>query len=152
MLCPFCGHPDQKVLESRDARDGEAIRRRRECLSCEKRFTTFEVYERPRLFLVKRDGSRQEFNRDKVLSSMVLACGKRPVSVSVLQDAVSQIERELFAIGEEEVPSTMIGEKVMKALKGIDTVAYVRYASVYREFSSASDFSRVLQGVRSVPK
>lgn len=150
MNCPYCGYPDQKVLESRDAREGEAIRRRRECLSCERRFTTFETFERPRLFVVKRDGTRQEFSRDKLLNSMVLACGKRPVSVEGLQNTLAQIERDLFQEWEEEVPSTEIGDRVMEALKQIDSVAFVRYASVYQEFDCAEDFLRVFKKRRSV--
>lgn len=150
MNCPYCGYPDQKVLESRDAREAEAIRRRRECLKCERRFTTFETYERPRLFVVKRDGSRQEFSRDKLLTSMVLACGKRPVPVEALHSGVAQIERNLYHEWEDEVPSTAIGERVMDVLKDIDPVAYIRFASVYREFESADDFSRFFGTKRNV--
>lgn len=149
MICPFCSHPDQKVLDSRDAREGQSIRRRRECIECGRRFTTFETYERPRLFLVKRDGTRQEFSSEKVLNSMLLACGKRPVPVERLRDAASQIERDLFQEFEDEVPSTEVGERVMRALREIDTVAYVRFASVYQEFESLSDFSSILKRCRT---
>ncbi len=145
MICPFCSYPDQKVLDSREAREGQSIRRRRECLQCGRRFTTFETYERARLFVVKRDGTRQEFAMDKVLSSMLLACGKRPVPVDTLREAASQIERDLFQEHEDEVPSTEIGERVMRVLREIDTVAYVRFASVYQEFESLSDFSSILK-------
>ncbi|HVL40358.1 MAG TPA: ATP cone domain-containing protein, partial [Fimbriimonadaceae bacterium] len=96
MKCPYCGHEDQKVLDSRPARDGEAIRRRRECLGCERRFTTFEAPERPRLYVVKRDGTREEFNREKVLGSMLIACGKRPVPVETVREAAEFIERDVF--------------------------------------------------------
>ncbi len=144
MHCPYCGYPDQKVLESRVARDGEAIRRRRECLACERRFTTFETPERPRLFIVKRDKSRQEFSRDKALNSMVIACGKRPVALEVLRNAAQDIERDLFQEYEEEVPSSVVGERVMAALAKIDTVAYVRFASVYQKFENLGDFMRIV--------
>ncbi|MEQ1822041.1 MAG: transcriptional regulator NrdR [Fimbriimonadaceae bacterium] len=144
MHCPYCGYPDQKVLESRVARDGEAIRRRRECLACERRFTTFETPERPRLFIVKRDKSRQEFSRDKALNSMVIACGKRPVALEVLRNAAQDIERDLFQEYEEEVPSSIVGERVMAALAKIDTVAYVRFASVYQKFENLGDFMRIV--------
>src|SRR5688572_15029920 len=118
MRCPFCGHEDQKVLDSRPARDGEAIRRRRECIGCGRRFTTFEAPELPRLFVVKRRGDREEFSRDKVLSSMLTACGKRPVAFEVVREAAERIERDIFQEFEDEVPSTEIGERVMRELKG----------------------------------
>jgi len=145
MVCPFCSFPDQKVLDSRDAREGQAIRRRRECIGCGRRFTTFESYERPRLFVVKRDGTRQEFSFDKVLNSMILACGKRPVPVEMLRNTATGIERDLLQEYDDEVPSTEIGERVMKSLRQIDTVAYVRFASVYQEFESLSDFGAILK-------
>lgn len=144
MRCPFCGYIDQKVLDSRPARDGDAIRRRRECLSCGRRFTTFEGPERPRLFVVKRGGAREEFSRDKCLSSMLIACRKRPVSIEVLKQATERIERDLFQEFEEEVPTSAIGQRVMDELSQVDTVAYIRFASVYREFQSIADFHQVL--------
>ena len=147
MQCPFCGYIDQKVLDSRPARDGEAIRRRRECLSCGRRFTTFEEPERPRLFVIKRGGSRQEFNRDKVLSSMLLACHKRPIDVETLRDASERVERDLFQEFDEEVPSTAIGQRVMQQLLNVDPVAYVRFASVYREFTTIEDFKEIVDSV-----
>jgi transcriptional repressor NrdR len=145
MKCPFCGFIDQKVLDSRPAREGEAIRRRRECMGCERRFTTFEAPELPRLFVVKRRGDREEFAREKVLSSMLTACGKRPVAFEVVRDAAERIERDVFQEFEEEVPSTQIGERVMRELMAIDTVAYVRFASVYREFATLEDFSKIVE-------
>ncbi len=148
VICPFCSHPDQRVLDSRVARDGQAIRRRRECINCERRFTTFEIYERPRLFVVKRDGTRQEFAPEKLLNSMLLACGKRPVAVERLREAVSNLEKGLYEEFDDEVPSTVIGERVMRVLREIDTVAYVRFASVYQEFESVSDFSSILKRCR----
>ena len=147
MQCPFCGYIDQKVLDSRPARDGEAIRRRRECMGCGRRFTTFEEPERPRLFVIKRGGSRQEFSRDKVLSSMQLACHKRPIHVEALRDASERVERDLFQEFEEEVPSTAIGQRVLQELQAIDTVAYIRFASVYREFNTIEDFKEIVDSV-----
>lgn len=151
MKCPFCGFADQKVLDSRPARDSEAIRRRRECIGCGRRFTTFEAPELPRLFVVKRRGDREEFSRDKILSSMLTACGKRPVPFDVVRDAAERIERDLFQEFEDEVPSTEIGERVMRALKGIDGVAYIRFASVYREFATLEDFARIVESFGESP-
>jgi transcriptional repressor NrdR len=147
MRCPFCGFIDQKVLDSRPAREGEAIRRRRECLGCGRRFTTFEEPERPRLFVVKRGGAREEFSRDKCLSSMLIACRKRPISVEELRAAVERIERDLFQEFEDEVPTKAIGEKVMRELHAIDTVAYIRFASVYREFDTIEDFASMVDEI-----
>jgi len=144
MHCPYCGHPEQKVLDSRPAREGDAIRRRRECESCGRRFTTFEEPERPRLFVVKRDGSRVEFSREKVLAGMLVACHKRRVPIEVLREAAELIERDVFQEFVDEVPSTAIGEKVIESLRKIDTVAYVRFASVYREFQTVSDFKEIV--------
>ena len=153
MKCPFCGFVDQKVLDSRPAREGEAIRRRRECIGCGRRFTTFEAPELPRLFVVKRRGDREEFSREKVLGSMLTACGKRPVGFDVVRDAAERIERDVFQEFEDEVRSTDIGERVMRELMTIDSIAYVRYASVYREFATISDFRNIVDafgGVSSV--
>lgn len=151
MQCPYCGHSEQKVLDSRPAREGEAIRRRRECMLCGRRFTTFEEFERPRLFVVKRDGSRAEFSREKVLSGMLVACHKRPVPIEVLKEAVAHIERDLIQEFEDEVPTTEIGERVVEALRKIDTVAFVRFASVYREFQTVSDFREIVESCREEP-
>jgi transcriptional repressor NrdR len=150
--CPFCGFIDQKVLDSRPARDGEAIRRRRECIGCGRRFTTFEEPETPRLFVVKRNGSREEFARDKVLRSMLVACRKRRIPIEDLKEAVERIERDLHHRFEEEIPAKEIGEKVLTELAHIDTVAYVRFASVYREFETVADFEGVLNEMRSVSR
>src|SRR5580658_7979302 len=136
MHCPFCGFEDQRVLDSRPARDGEAIRRRRECLNCDRRFTTFEAPERPRLLVVKRDGSRVDFSKDKVLHSMLIASRKRPVPADVLRSAVDRVERGLFDSFDDEVPTSAIGHRVMQELAEIDVVAYVRFASVYQEFET----------------
>ena len=151
MHCPYCGHPEQKVLDSRPAREGEAIRRRRECESCGRRFTTFEEPEKPRLFVVKRDGSRVEFSREKVLAGMLVACHKRKVPVEVLREAAELIERDAFQEFVDEVPSTEIGERVIEALRKIDTVAYVRFASVYREFETVSDFREIVESCHDEP-
>ena len=148
MRCPYCGFADQKVLDSRPGTDGESIRRRRECVRCSRRFTTFERFERPRLFAVKRDGSREEFDRNKIFESMRVACGKRPVSVETLRHAVSQVEKDLFQEFEDEVPTQEIGNRVMRELAAIDTVGYVRFASVYREFESVDDFAEMVGQVQ----
>jgi len=148
MRCPFCGFEDQKVLDSRPAKEGLAIRRRRECMACSRRFTTFEEPERPRLFVVKRNGIREEFNKEKVFESMRIACRKRPVSMDTLRSAAERIERDLFQEFEDETRSIAIGEQVMKELRQIDTVAYVRFASVYREFETVTDFTSLVDAVR----
>jgi transcriptional repressor NrdR len=145
--CPFCGYIDQKVLDSRPAREGDAIRRRRECMGCGRRFTTFEEPERPRLFVIKRGGGRVDFSRDKVLNSMLLACRKRRVPIEELHAAAERIERDLLQEMDEEVSSNEIGERVMQALEKIDTVAYVRFASVYRDFETVQDFREILEQV-----
>lgn len=147
MRCPFCGHIDQRVLDSRPALEGDAIRRRRECARCGRRFTTFERAERPRLFVVKRDGTREEFSRDKVLNSMLIACRKRRVPIEDLRDAVEHLERDLFQDADEEVTTHCVGEKVLEKLLAIDPVAYVRFASVYREFETIEDFKHIVESV-----
>ena len=148
MRCPFCGFIDQKVLESRAAREGEAIRRRRECLACGRRFTTFEEPEKPRLFVVKRDGTREEFDREKLVKSMRLACRKRPVTTDSLMAATGRIENNLIQEFEDEVQSVAVGEAVMRELLEIDTVAYIRFASVYKEFATVSDFTRMVESMQ----
>ena len=140
MKCPFCGHADSKVIDSRPTDEGERIRRRRECLSCEKRFTTYEVVETTPLMVIKRDGSREAFDRAKLLSGMLKSCEKRPVSLSTLESAVGEIETTLQNSLEREVSSTEIGELAMEKLKNIDQVAYVRFASVYRQFKDINSF------------
>ncbi|MBP1558320.1 MAG: transcriptional regulator NrdR [Oscillospiraceae bacterium] len=140
MKCPFCGHADSKVIDSRPTDEGERIRRRRECLSCEKRFTTYEVVETTPLMVIKRDGSREAFDRAKLLSGMLKSCEKRPVSLSTLETAVGEIETTLQNSLEREVSSTEIGELAMEKLKNIDQVAYVRFASVYRQFKDINSF------------
>lgn len=148
MHCPFCGHADQKVLDSRPCVDGEAIRRRRECTECGRRFTTFERPERPRMFVIKRNGSREEFSRDKVFDSMRVACRKRPVSVETLRGLSERIERDVYQDFEDEVASREVGLRVLRELAPVDNVAYVRFASVYREFETVLDFAHLIEEVQ----
>ena len=138
MKCPFCGYLDSKVVDSRPAEDGASIRRRRECLSCHKRFTTFEVMETLPVVVIKKDGSRQSFDRSKLLNGMIRACEKRPVPFETLEKIVDEIEQILQNEMNREVPSEQIGEMVMDRLKDVDEVAYVRFASVYRQFKDIS--------------
>ena len=140
MKCPFCGYLDSKVVDSRPAEDGASIRRRRECLSCRKRFTTFEVMETLPVVVIKKDGSRQSFDRSKLLNGMIRACEKRPVSFETLEKIVDEIEQILQNEMNRAVPSEKIGEMVMDRLKDVDEVAYVRFASVYRQFKDISTF------------
>ncbi len=140
MKCPFCGYLDSKVVDSRPAEDGASIRRRRECLSCHKRFTTFEVMETLPVVVIKKDGSRQSFDRSKLLNGMIRACEKRPVPFETLEKIVAEIEQILQNEMNREVPSEQIGEMVMDRLKEVDEVAYVRFASVYRQFKDISTF------------
>lgn len=150
MKCPFCGFNDSRVLDSRPAEDGNSIRRRRECANCGKRFTTYERLDELPLMVVKKDGRREPFNRQKLLSGIAKACQKRPVSMDKLEAAVSAIERELRNTAENEVKSGDIGESVMKFLRGLDEVAYVRFASVYREFHDARSFVREIEKLMGV--
>ena len=145
MKCPYCGAIDSKVIDSRPTEDGEKIRRRRECLSCKKRFTTYEIVETVPLMVVKRDHSREAFDRQKLLNGMLRACEKRPVSYQQLDAAVSNIEQTLLNSYDREVTSMYIGELAMEQLKRIDDVAYVRFASVYRQFSDVNTFMEELK-------
>lgn len=140
MKCPFCSHLESKVVDSRPADEGASIRRRRECLACRKRFTTYETMESLPLMVVKKDGSRQSFDRNKVMAGMIRACEKRPVAYSTLENITNEIESILQNNMEREVSSTEIGELVMERLKGVDEVAYVRFASVYRQFKDINTF------------
>ena len=140
MRCSFCGYPDSKVLDSRPAEDGRSIRRRRECLSCGKRFTTYERVEETNLLVVKRNGNREIFDKSKILAGLVRACDKRPVPAQVLEQLVADIEKELKNSAEREVPGRGIGEMVMERLRAVDDVAYVRFASVYRKFEDVETF------------
>ncbi|NML45130.1 transcriptional repressor NrdR [Ramlibacter sp. G-1-2-2] len=148
MKCPFCGHADTQVVETRMAEDGGFIRRRRQCAHCEKRFTT---YERPDVTfpaIVKKDGRRIEYDREKLLGSMKLALRKRPVSTEQIDGAVERIEEKLLNMGVREIPSSRLGEHVMRELKKLDKVAYVRFASVYRSFEDVDEFKHVVDEIR----
>ena len=144
MKCPFCGHQEDKVVDSRASSDG-AIRRRRECLSCGKRFTTYERVEEQRLMVIKKDGRREPFDRQKLLGGLIRACEKRPVGMDQLEQLADEIEQDLSRSFEREIPSREIGERVMKRLHSLDPIAYVRFASVYREFKDAEQFVRELK-------
>lgn len=148
MKCNECQATDTKVIESRDVADGEAIRRRRACLSCSNRFTTYERLERPQIVVVKNDGVRELFNRDKLLAGLLRASEKTTLSTIELERLVSDIERELHACGEPEVRTAKIGDMVMQRLRGLDEVAYVRFASVYRRFTDIAGFERQLNELR----
>lgn len=140
MKCPFCSHLESKVVDSRPSDEGVSIRRRRECLECHKRFTTYETMESLPLVVIKRDGSRQTFDKSKLLNGMLRACEKRPVSFETLENIAVEIEQNLQNKMEREISSVEIGEQVMKKLKEVDEVAYVRFASVYRQFKDISTF------------
>lgn len=140
MKCPTCGHPDSKVLDSRPSADGTSIRRRRECLACQKRFTTFETIECVTFMVVKKDKTRESFDRMKILNGIVRACQKRPVTMLQMETAVNDIEQTLQGYMRSEISSTEIGELVMEKLKELDEVAYVRFASVYRQFKDITTF------------
>ena len=140
MKCPFCENPDTKVIDSRQTDDGHAIRRRRECENCKKRFTTYEKVEEMILMVIKKDGSREAFDRNKIYSGIVKACEKRPVPVAKIEEVVDEIERGLNNMMEKEVESAFIGELIMEKLRDLDEVAYVRFASVYRQFTDINTF------------
>jgi transcriptional repressor NrdR len=140
MRCPFCGNLEDRVIDSRMSKEGDVIRRRRECLKCERRFTSYERIEEVLPMVVKKDSRREPFERNKILSGLKKACEKRPIPIEKLEEIVTQIELKLLASGEKEVPSEWIGEEVMNALREIDNVAYVRFASVYREFEDVNEF------------
>ena len=147
MRCPYCEHDDTQVIDSRVTDDGDSVRRRRRCMACDKRFTT---YERPELAMpsvVKKDGSRVDYDSAKLRASMMLALRKRPVSVDQVDAAIERIEEKLLASGAREVPSTRLGELVMRELKRIDKVAYVRFASVYRSFEDVDEFQKLIKGI-----
>ena len=147
LICPTCRKSETRVVDSRD--DETVVRRRRECLDprCKHRFTTYERMEAPRLYVVKKDGRREQYSREKVLSGLRRACEKRPISDSQLESTAADVERELFARGESEVPATLVGEKLMEALKALDPVAYIRFASVYRSFRDVESFREELSAL-----
>ncbi len=144
MKCPYCGYSESKVIDSRPTDDGNSIRRRRECLSCSKRFTTYEIMETVPIVVVKKDGKRESFDKSKMIHGMVRACEKRPVKLETLEKAADEIEQKLLSSLDKEVEASYIGNLVMEKLKDIDEVAYVRFASVYRQFKDISTFMEEL--------
>jgi len=143
MKCPFCGYGESTVLETRDTENG--IRRRRQCLKCGKRFTTYERIEHSPLIVIKKNGTREQFDKEKLRRGIIKACEKRPISIEQINRMIDEIESELYSRGEQEVKSKKIGELVMKRLKRLDKVAYIRFASVYREFRDLEDFEKELK-------
>ena len=151
MRCPFCGHLQDRVVDSREAQDGQATRRRRECLGCARRFTTYERVEESLPALVKKDGRRESFDRRKVLEGMRRACQKRPVSQERIDEMATRVERRLQELGEREVRASAVGELVMELLRAEDPVAYVRFASVYRDFRDVGEFTAAVEGLKEKP-
>ncbi|MGF0039324.1 transcriptional regulator NrdR [Peptoniphilaceae bacterium SGI.131] len=149
MRCPYCGFHDSKVIDSRPTEDNEAVRRRRECLRCDKRFTTYERVEDQEVMVIKKDNTREPFQRTKLLNGMIKSCEKRPVSIDMLEKAVDEIETELNHLNQKEVTSAYIGDMIMEKLKKIDKVAYVRFASVYREFEDVQTFYEEIKNLKT---
>jgi len=147
MRCPFCGHLEDKVVDSRESKEGEAIRRRRQCLRCEKRFTTYERIDEVPYMVIKKDGRREKFDRQKVLAGLLKACEKRPVSMGKLSEMVDRVEAAVTDTPDREITTTEIGEMLMEALKEIDKIAYVRFASVYRDFQDEQAFFNELKSL-----
>ncbi len=140
MKCPFCNAADTKVIDSRPTDDNSSIRRRRQCETCGKRFTTYEKLESLPLMVIKKDGTREAYNRDKIVQGIIRSCHKRPVSAEAINDMINGVEAQIYSMEEREIPTSVIGEMVMEKLKDIDQVAYVRFASVYREFKDVNTF------------
>jgi transcriptional repressor NrdR len=149
MKCPYCGEIDNRVIDSRLSKDGTVIRRRRECIICTRRFTTYEHIEDIPIMIIKKDGRREVFSRDKVRSGMKRACEKRNISIHVIEEFLDDLDRDLRETGEKEIPSSEVGEKIMAKLHELDDVAYVRFASVYREFKDVNDFVAELKSLLS---
>jgi len=147
MICPFCGFREDKVIDSRESREGDVIRRRRQCLSCERRFTTYERTDEIPYMVVKKDGRREKFDRQKVLSGLLKACEKRPVSMAKLAELVDDVEARLADSADRELSTTQIGEILMSHLAGLDKIAYVRFASVYRDFQDVETFFNELRSL-----
>lgn len=147
MKCPYCNHPDTRVIDSRPAEDGNSIRRRRSCDTCGKRFTTYEKVETIPLIIIKKDNNREQYNRGKIENGILRACYKRPVSAADIQKAIDEVETKIFSLEAKEIPSSSIGEIVMDVLKDLDEVAYVRFASVYREFKDVNTFMDELKKI-----
>jgi transcriptional repressor NrdR len=151
MLCPFCGFREDKVIDSRESKEGDSIRRRRQCLSCERRYTTYEHCDEVPYMVVKKDGRREKFDRQKVLNGLLRACEKRPVSMGKLAELVNDVESMLLESPDREIPTTLLGERLMERLKALDKIAYVRFASVYRDFQAVEEFLSELENV-SLPR
>ena len=149
MRCPYCKEVNNKVIDSRLSKDGNVIRRRRECIVCNRRFTTYEHIEEIPIMIIKKDGRREVFSRDKVRSGMKKACEKRDISMNAIEEFIDELERDLKETGEKEIPSPILGEKIMTKLHEFDDVAYVRFASVYREFKDVNDFVSELKRLLS---
>ena len=149
MKCPYCGEVDNKVIDSRLSKDGNVIRRRRECIICSRRFTTYEHIEEIPIMIIKKDGRREIFSREKVRSGMKRACEKRNISMNIIEEFIDELERDLRETGEKEIPAAEVGEKIMSRLHELDDVAYVRFASVYREFKDVNDFVDELKSLLS---
>ena len=147
MQCPFCGHKEDKVIDSRESKEGDSIRRRRECLACERRFTTYERCDEVPYMVIKKDGRREKFDRQKVLNGLIRACEKRPVSMARLAELVDDVESALLESPERELPTTRIGELLMDRLRSLDKIAYVRFASVYRDFQDIEEFLSELKNL-----
>ena len=147
MKCPYCGNPDTRVIDSRPAEDNSSIRRRRSCDECGKRFTTYEKIETIPLIIIKKDNNREQYSRQKIENGIIRACYKRPVPAEKIQQAVNNIETKVFSLEEKEIPSSVVGELVMDELKDLDEVAYVRFASVYREFKDVNTFMDELKKI-----
>ncbi len=145
MKCPFCADTENKVIDSRLSKEGYVIRRRRECTACDRRFTTYERIEEIPLMIIKKDGRREEFNRDKIRSGITKACEKRTVSMNSIEDFLDELEHELRETGKKEISSAVVGERVINRLHDLDEIAYVRFASVYREFKDVNDFIQELK-------
>lgn len=152
MKCPFCGDPNTQVTDTRENEDGDVVRRRRRCVACDKRFTTYERIDLKMPHIVKRNGNRSEFDHAKLAGSMKLALRKRPVSSEAVEEAIGRIEARLLSMGESEVASEKVGELVMRELKKLDKVAYIRFASVYRNFADVDEFSEVIREVQARPR
>jgi transcriptional repressor NrdR len=152
MKCPFCSEIENKVIDSRLSKDASVIRRRRECIVCHRRFTTYEHIEEIPIMIIKKDGRREIFNRDKIRSGIQRACEKRNISMNLIEEFIDDLERDLRETGEKEIPSHALGEKIMNRLHELDDVAYVRFASVYREFKDVNDFVHELKSLLSKDK
>ncbi len=152
MMCPFCGHMEDRVIDSRESREGDSVRRRRQCVACEKRFTTYERIDEVPYMVIKKDGRREKFDRQKVLGGLLKACEKRPISMARLSEMVNLVESRVTDSPDREITTTEIGEHLMEGLRGLDKIAYVRFASVYRNFQDEQEFLNELRDLtRPVP-